>query len=344
MRKARGVVVLIFIWSTNLFAQDIHFTQIKNTPIVNNPAATGLFDGWERISINHKNQWVNAGTSFFTSSIAADLNVLKKKEKESAHIGLGLQLFRDIGGDSRFGTKEVLFNVSSIVPLSSKQLFSAGLQIGFGQKSGDLSAVTFSNQFDGIRIDPTENSMEGNNLVSTFFSDFSVGALYNFKDSKSSISRNIKTDFKVGLAYFHFNRPSLRFRNGGTERLFPKWVGNISFLKDFSASNGGIEVYFNQSIQGPFTESLLGLLYRYGIKTGSKSTGLKRDTYVLFGASYRFGDAFSPIVYLEHNSFTFGVSYDVTTSQFAQASGAGGLEFSFTYANLDFALFKRRRF
>ena len=63
---------------------------------------------------------------------------------------------------------------------------------------------------------------------------------------------------------------------------------------------------------------------------------------MMAGLSMRWNDAVSPLLYFQLGSFKFGISYDVTVSQFGQASRAGGLEFSLTYANLDFALFKRR--
>ena len=43
------------------------------------------------------------------------------------------------------------------------------------------------------------------------------------------------------------------------------------------------------------------------------------------------------------SNFNFGLSYDITISDFGQYYRGGGLEFSLKYTNMDFALFKRRR-
>ena len=147
MRKALVIAYSVFTFS--LSAQDIHFTQSQQTPMLINPAATGTFNGWERVSINHKNQWVNSGTRFFTTSLAADMNFFKPKRGDKAHMGFGLQFYNDIGGDSKFGTKQFLMNFSAIVPLNEMNEISAGIQVGIGQKSGDLTGLIFPNQFDG---------------------------------------------------------------------------------------------------------------------------------------------------------------------------------------------------
>jgi len=325
-----------------IFAQDIHFTQSQQTPMLINPAATGMFNGWERITANHKNQWVNSGTKFFTTSLAADMNFFKPKRGSKAHMGFGIQLYNDIGGDSKFGTKQALFNLSAIVPIAEMHLLSAGLQFGLGQRTGDLTNLIFPNQFDGEVLDPTINSMEYNNLVSFIYPDVSAGFLYRFGNHKVGFTRDNATEFVLGGAFFHVNSPEMNYRIGFKEQLYSKVVIHSSFLKDFEGSSAGIEVYFNQYFQGPHAETLFGALLRYRLSSGSKTTGLSRDAYFMIGCSMRLNDAVSPLLYLQFSSFKLGLSYDITISQFGQASRAGGLEFSLQFANLDFALFKRR--
>ncbi|MBK9190585.1 MAG: PorP/SprF family type IX secretion system membrane protein [Crocinitomicaceae bacterium] len=339
MKKVLSIFALA---ATTSFAQDIHFTQSQQTPMLLNPAATGLFNGWERVTVNHKNQWVNSGTKFFTTSLAADMNFFKPKRGTKAHMGFGIQLYNDIGGDSKMGTKQALLNVSGIVPLSEMHTLSAGLQVGFGQRTGDLTGLIFPNQFDGDVLDPTLNSNESNSLVSFLYPEVSAGFLYKYGNQKVGFSRDDQVDFKIGIAYFHANSPELTYRIGFTEDLYSKLVIHTSFLKDFSGSSFGFEAFFNEFIQGPHNETLMGALLRYRLSSGTKTTGLSRDAYLMVGAAYRYGDSVSPLLYLQMSSFKFGISYDVTISNFGQYSRMGGLEFSLEYANLDFALFKRR--
>ena len=75
-------------------------------------------------------------------------------------------------------------------------------------------------------------------------------------------------EFKVGFSYLHVNRPDLKYRLGFKEELFSKFVINASFLKDLSGSKVGFEAFFNQFLQGPHSETVLGGLVRYRIKSG----------------------------------------------------------------------------
>lgn len=325
------------------WAQDIHYTQSQSTPMLINPAATGVFNGWERVTANHKNQWVNTGTKFLTSSVAFDMNVFKPKRGNKAHMGIGIQLYNDIGGDSKFGSKQMLLNLSGIVPLSEMHELSAGIQFGLGQRTGDLTNLMFSNQFNGEQLDPTINSQESNNLVSFMYPDVSAGIMYIYGNHKVGLTRDDMVDFRVGVSYFHANTPQLNYRIGYSEELYGKLVIHSSFIKDFSDSKIGLEVFFNQYLQGPHSETLYGAILRYRLQSGAKTTGLTRDTHINFGVAHRIGDAVAPMLQFMYGSFNFGVSYDITISEFGQVSRTGGLEFSLIYANLDFALFKRRR-
>jgi hypothetical protein len=80
-------------------AQDLHFTQTTSTPLLINPAATGVYDGWERLTINHRNQWLGTSTQFMSTAVAADVNLGKSRTNDRAYAGLGLLFFNDVGGD-----------------------------------------------------------------------------------------------------------------------------------------------------------------------------------------------------------------------------------------------------
>lgn len=334
--------LLVFI-GFNANGQDIHFTQSQQAPMLINPGATGIFNGWERVMVNHKNQWISNGTSFLTTSIAADLNFFKPKRGDKAHMGLGIQFYNDIAGDSKFGTREFLVNLSGIVPLNEMNQLSAGLQFGLGQRSGDISGVMFPNQFDGDELNPMNFSGEYNNLVTFVYPDVSAGLFYRYGNHKVGFFRDDATDLRVGVAYYHINKPTLKYRLGYSEDLYAKWVFHSSFLKEFSGSKLGMEVYFNQFIQGPHSETSFGGVLRYRLKEGSKTTGLNREIFINGGLAYRWRDAISPLLYFQFASWQLGISYDITLYELGTLSRAGGLEFSLQYANLDFAVFKRRR-
>lgn len=338
----RGVVLAAVVASVFAQAQDIHFSQVATNNLLSNPAGAGLYDGYERIAAHHKNQWINAGTRFFSTSVSADLNVMKPKRGDRAHAGIGLQFYNDVGGDSKFGQKLFMLNVSGIVPVAEKHEIAAGLQVGLGQRSGDLTGIIFPNQFNGNELDPTMNAMEINNLVSFMYPDLGVGIVYKFGQHEIGFHRDHNTDFQIGVSYTHLTSPQLKYRLGYTEKLFSKLTIQANLVKDFDGTHVGIQAFGYQFMQGPHIETLLGALLRYRLSSGSKTTGFSSDAYLKAGLAMRINDALIPMMYIQFGDFDFGVSYDVTISKLGATARTGGLEFSLIYTNRDFALFKGR--
>ena len=66
------VFIIIFLFATKkVSAQDIHWSQINNNPIFQNPANTGNFEGDFRFVGNYKDQWRSVTVPFTTFSISA---------------------------------------------------------------------------------------------------------------------------------------------------------------------------------------------------------------------------------------------------------------------------------
>jgi type IX secretion system PorP/SprF family membrane protein len=343
MKKLAIIIIGAAVLSFKSFAQDLHFAQSSQTPLFINPGAAGVFDGWERATINHRNQWLGAQTQFMTTAISADVNIGKSSRNDKAHLGLGIMFFNDIGGDSNFGNQTGSLTLSGILPMgSSGHILSAGVQGGFGSRKADLSGVTFMNQWDGSTFNQTINSGEQNTLNTFTYADASAGIYYVFDGGKSSFSRNNDFKFKLGVAGFHLNKPKMKYIDGSSDYLHRKYVGNIGVESDFVGSPIAIEGNFVQFVQGGHYESLLGFIMKYRFKNATKITGNIQDAFIGIGSYVRFKDAVIPTVVIDWKGFHFGISYDVTTSELRKANSGGSLEFSLTYKNLDHSLFKTR--
>ena len=61
MKKIYFTFLLVMICALT-FAQDVHFSQLSNSPLAINPAYTGLFDGYQRAIINYRSQWTSAAS------------------------------------------------------------------------------------------------------------------------------------------------------------------------------------------------------------------------------------------------------------------------------------------
>lgn len=338
------LIGLILAVTGNVFAQDIHFTQTAQTPLLINPAAAGVFDGWERIIINHRNQWLGANTQFMTTNISGDVNLFKSPRNDKAHMGLGVMFFNDIGGDSQFGHRQGSLTLSGILPMGGTgHTISAGIQGGFGNRSGNSSNLDYRSQWDGQQFDKTIITGDQNKLSSFNYIDASAGLYYQYDGSQNSFQRRNEFKFQLGFSGYHLNAPELKFSNGAIgERLHRKYVGHIGIISDIGTSKMAIDVNGVQTMQGAHFETLLGLMLRYRLEDGTLITGSKQNAFIGVGLYTRLKDAIMPSVLIDWKGFQFGISYDITLSAMRKAYKGGSLEFSLSYVNRHHALFKTR--
>jgi type IX secretion system PorP/SprF family membrane protein len=325
-----------------VFAQDIHFSQTAETPLLINPASTGVYSGWERMQINQRNQWLGANTQFSTSSLAFDVNFFKTQRNDQAHLGLGMFFYNDIGGDSKFGTQSGALSLSGILPVGGGHTLSAGLQAGFANRSADLSRVFFESQINGNVFDPAFASGENANVSSFKYADISSGLYYQYDSEQSTFRRNNRMKFELGGAVYHVNQPTFKYLGIPFDRLYSKFVFHTAYSQDIQGTNWAFDASAVQFIQGPHLETLLGGMGRYRFSTGSKITGFSRDAYFGVGMYMRIKDAIIPRVTVDWKGMKFGLSYDFTVSKLRKAYKGGSLEFSISYTNMQYALLKRR--
>ena len=335
---------LIVCSGLHLSAQDVHFSQTAETPLLINPGATGVYGGWERIQINHRNQWLGANTQFMTSSLACDVNFFKSQRNDKAHIGLGMFFYNDIGGDSNFGTQSGAVSISGIIPMAGGgHSLSAGLQGGFGMRSGNLDRVVFESQISGNAFNPAIPSGESANLNNYRYLDVSTGIFYQYDSERSSFARSNPVKLQLGGALYHVNNPTFQFDGVAGGRLYRKFVLHSSYSQDIVDTKFAFDASFVQFIQGPHYETILGGMIRHRFQNGTKYTGFTRDAYLGVGVYMRVKDAIIPRILIDWKGLKVGISYDVTISRLSRAHKGGSLEFSLAYTNMQYALFKRRR-
>ncbi|MES2589942.1 MAG: PorP/SprF family type IX secretion system membrane protein [Bacteroidota bacterium] len=328
--------------SVSTFAQDFHFSQISETPLLINPASTGIFNGSARFQINHRNQWLGANTQFMTSSLAADINLLKEDHVKNAHLGIGMFLYNDIGGDSQFGLQSGSVSISGILPInSSGHQLSAGIQSGFVSRKSDLTRVNFENQWNGTTFDPLISSGEPGTLTNFRHFDASAGIMYQYDGGSTNFRRTEEKIFRLGASIYHANNTRLEYIPIVTSKLYRKFVFHTSYTSDFANSDWAYDLSLVQFFQGPHHETIFGATFKNRLQSGTKITGFYQDAYFGFGLYTRWKDAIIPRVFIDFRNVKFGVSYDVTISQLRKVQ-SGSIEFSLSYANLNRALFKRK--
>lgn len=337
LKHILSTATLILALAGNSLAQDIHFSQYYETPLLMNPANAGVFNGDIRAIINYKNQWASIGNPYTTSMLSVDGGVFKNKWSK-LHVGAGLTVYADKAGKSEFGTTQVLGALSSVVKLNDKNIISAGLNGGFAQKGIKNTDLEWGNQYDNTTgtYNAALSANEGNASLSESFAyaDFGAGLTWNFTTKPSNMTSNDRITANFGVAVFHLNQPKQKFYLDDVESLYAKMVIHGRSYIGIKNTTLAIIPSFLMYKQKSQQEVLVGGLIRYALSEESKYTGFVKESAVFLGGHYRIGDAFIPSVYFEMASFSIGVSYDLTLSELATTTGAsGGVEISLRFIN-----------
>ncbi len=308
---------LLFLFLTLSFlgqAQDFHYSQLDQSLTLINPATTSTFSGFERITLQHRNQWLGAGTQFMTSMGMAEFSIGKIARQKSAYSGIGVYFVNDVGGDSKFSIKSGGVTASGVLPIAKNHTISAGIHAAFTNRSADFSRVSFMNQWNGSEFDNSIDPGESNGISSFSHLDAGVGIAYGFnKENENTLSSN-EMSFQGGVSVQHLNKPKLRYNSLVDDRLFMKFCFHANARYGLS-SESNLEVSAAQFIQGKHLETMVGLFYRLKTKNASRVTSILSNQYFVFGTYFRTVGTVIPTIYFDLGAFSLGLSYDYEFGQ-----------------------------
>lgn len=184
--KLRLYAILAFVLGAfTVNAQDIHFSQFYASPLNLNPALTGNFNGFYRISAIYRNQYpglTQGRPAFSTPSIGADFSLLKDKLKNGA-LGVGLVFFNDQQNGKTFNNNSILASVAYNMGFGSKRQFQlgVGLQGGIAMTKMDFSQFRFADGFNpDLTYNPNYNA-ESFNSGNRIKGQFNAGIFTKFE-------------------------------------------------------------------------------------------------------------------------------------------------------------------
>jgi len=324
MKRLFQLAIFFFLGFGTLSAQDIHFSQFYASPITLNPAMTGMMNGCYRGAVNFKNQWANIPAPYTTVAASYDMPLLRGVIG-SDYIGVGFMIFNDTAG---FGDLSNLTAMGSLAyhkafDSEARYVLSLGGQAGLVHKSVDFAQLIFERQIiaaGGTGLSPEQfQNWEAVEESSFNYFDVRAGGMLTASPTNSF-------SFYAGASIYHLTEPVETFLDDLNNFLNQRKVfhagATIRPSKALSISPSAI--YMEQS---GAEEIVVGANVGYHL-----DDGLNDRTAIYFGASYRFGDAVIPLVGVEYNDVKFGLSYDITISELANANGgAGGIELSMVY-------------
>jgi len=315
-------ILVLLICPATARAQDIHFSQFYEAPLLRNPALAGIFTGDYRIQTLFRDQWNSFNNAYRTGSLSGEYKWAVGKTND--YLTTGLEILYDKAGTAALTTTEAMPALNYHKSLSNEKpmYLSVGFMGGIVQKTLDLSKVTTNNQYNGTAYDPALPTGETILNPNIHYLDGALGLSFN-----TAFGADYKNTLYLGAAYFHLNRPRNSFYQDPTVELDPKIVfsaGVHSIINDYI----GFTIEADHSQQGSAQETIGGVMISY--KLGDD---LDKSDYVFNLGSYiRWGDAIIPVIKLESNAFTVGLSYDVNISSLQTVSeGRGGFELSLSY-------------
>ncbi|WP_207512379.1 PorP/SprF family type IX secretion system membrane protein [Longitalea luteola] len=304
-------------------AQDIHFSQFFEAPLLRNPSLAGIYTGDYRIQGVYRDQWNSITNAYRTGSLNAEYKMPVGVGND--FITTGIQAVFDKAGTVGLTTTHILPALNYHKSLSDEKTMylSLGFMGGLIRKSIDVTKMTTDNQYFGGAYDGSLPT--GENFLTPNYStwDASVGMSFN-----TTFGEEQANSMFVGFAYHHLNRPKNSFYRNRSIELSPKYVGSVGVkwrLDDLSA----VTLQADHSVQGSYAETIGGALYSYNL--GSDLDG--NPMYVLSGGLFlRWKDALVPVVKVEWGHLSTALSYDVNVSPLKTVSmGRGGFEISLSY-------------
>lgn len=301
-----------------MHAQDLHFSQFTNSPLLTNPANAGFIpDGDYRLGVNYRNQWSSVTAfPYKTMSVFGDMQLMTDPEA-NGWIGLGGIVLRDVAGASVLTSTKAYGAVAYHQMLGSGSLLSVGFNVGWSNKQINTQGLSFPSQWNGQFFDIHQAGAPVLMTNQSNYLDLQTGLNYAYFP-------NDRVWLNGGISVMHVNRPRESFfaaTDSADNRLSMRYNGffNSSFKLNDRLIVSPAAYY---SLQARSSQIMGSVIARYNA-SGDGATEL------LAGLSYRHLESVIPLVGIGLNELVFTFSYDVTLSGLNAFNGArGAFEFS----------------
>lgn len=311
-RVVCACIATSLIMSCAVRAQDIHFSQFFQTPYAQNPANIGLFEGDFRAGAVLRQQWRSVTVPYRTFGLGGDAAHFAGVEG----LGFGVWLYDDIAGSSKLHTFHIDLGSSWTQRFGADraQSLTAGLQFGITSVNIDYDALRFDAQYNGFYYDPSLGTDELFDRDARTHADLHAGLIYRY-------TPEARRRYQAGLSFFNLTRPDVALFNDAPSPLDLRVTFQVGAQFPVSEKVDVLPMLHGMA-QGKFRELDLGGTVRY----------IMLDRWSLMralqgGLFWRSKDAGYLYAGLEHDDWTFGLSYDINLSRLEPASrNRGGFE------------------
>jgi type IX secretion system PorP/SprF family membrane protein len=306
---------------TFLDAQDIHFSQYYASPLLTNPANTGMSGSNLRVANVYRNQWAKIGAPFQTISTSIDGRLLLFNQS----FGIGGLVLHDLSSSFNLAANEFLLSLSYSRVISN-QLFTVGLQPGFVFKSYNLEDLTFGSQFDQANqfFNSSLPTMENGLDDKLHYFDLNAGISWQMQ-----IMNIIPS---AGISVSHLNIPEEKFSNSSYRTRLPAKLTFNSEVKVPVNTKINVIPYMLCSYTPGASEFLIGTSGDYSLNNTSIQIN---DLYALTLLRINPVRNFDALILgggVKFLKFNLGLTYDFNVSPLHTVTNFNGtLEISLVY-------------
>lgn len=306
--------MVVLLCHNPLVAQDLHFSQFMNNPLLTNPANTGFNPDFDyRIGASYRNQWSSLPVPYKTMSIWGDAQVFKDRF-QNGWLGLGGVVLRDVAGSGNLTSTKAYGSIAYHQEIGEGSLLTAGFNVGWASKRIDIANFKWENQWNGKFFDANAISGEQFAYSQIGYPDVQVGLNYAY-------FANENLYLNAGASIMHVNKPKESFFENSDNRIPQRYTGfaNASYkVNDKWIINPN--VYY--SYQSGSSEIVGGLMAQYNLSGDG-------EKQLIGGAYMRVNDAAVAMIGLQWSNVRLTFTYDASVSTVKNYNnGNGGIEFS----------------
>lgn len=325
MKHIYRLLILLFLLSGRVLAQDMHFTQFYASPLYLNPAFTGA-DVCSRVSATYRNQWPGISKAYSSYLVSFDHYITKN------NLGIGLLFGNDVAGSGNLKTTIINPLLAYELVLTRKITMRVGVQPGLGIRSINFNDLLFGDQIarGGSSVPTVETAQQSK----TFF-DIGAGVMAYTRAAWA------------GAAFYHLNKPNESLI-GDPDGILPikytvhggyKFMLNDDEKDEFSRRS--VSTAFNYRGQKEFDQLDIGFYYtQYVFNLGFWYRGI--PGLKAYKPGYSNNDAVAFIVGVRTDRLNIGYSYDYTISKLTNMS-QGAHEIAVSYQMCKLNKKKKRR-
>jgi type IX secretion system PorP/SprF family membrane protein len=349
--KKLGLFILGVISFLNVSAQDPHFSIFYGVPIGINPAFTGNFNGNFRVSAQYRDQWssvlANESIAGYKTAVASIEARTNKGIDENDFVGMGAYFLHDVAGNSRLTNTKLGLSASYRKALDQfgDHFIAIGGQAAFFQSKINLKDLTWGNQWNVDRYDPSIGGESANLDDNLIYYDFSTGISWGYNVFGT------RKKFFAGLGVLHINQPSFSFFKPQPGSSTPiDATASLPMRINFNAA-GSFEMGKSLDVipkvlvmkQGQSFENMFGADLRLlldpsddngnSVYMGMLTRLVGGDPNKVLNSSSINLESFILTTRVDYNNMEIGAAYDFNVSDLTKASKyQGGFEVYMNYA------------